>query len=121
MAVRTADALLESAGPAAPAASKVNGLDDRKGRSPGLPAAERKEERSSVRREDDLSAMSNAAAIASPADSSASAAQISEPSAQEATSLDVVHLHRVGRGSCEGRLVVSRDGVAFVPDRTTSR
>jgi hypothetical protein len=35
---------------------------------------------------------------------------------QELTSLSVVHLHVVG--SCQGRLVVSRDGVAFVPDET---
>ncbi len=32
-------------------------------------------------------------------------------------SFDVVHLHRVG--SCRGRLVVSRDGVAFVPAEKT--
>jgi hypothetical protein len=32
-------------------------------------------------------------------------------------SLKVVHLHRVG--SCQGRLVVSRGGVAFVPDEKT--
>jgi hypothetical protein len=31
----------------------------------------------------------------------------------------VVHLHRVG--SCQGRLVVSRDGVAFVPDEKTGK
>jgi hypothetical protein len=40
---------------------------------------------------------------------------------REPTSLDVVHLHRVGMGSCQGRLVVSRDGVAFVPDQKTSK
>lgn len=33
--------------------------------------------------------------------------------AQTVTTVSVVHLHRVG--SCEGHLVISRDGVAFVP------
>ena len=33
---------------------------------------------------------------------------------QKPTSVNVVHLHRVG--SCQGQLVVSRDGLAFVPD-----
>jgi hypothetical protein len=30
------------------------------------------------------------------------------------TTVSVAHLHRVG--SCQGHLVVSRDGIAFVPD-----
>jgi hypothetical protein len=34
--------------------------------------------------------------------------------AQAVTSVSVVHLHRLG--SCQGHLVVSRDGIAFVPD-----
>ena len=31
----------------------------------------------------------------------------------------MVHLHRVG--SCQGRLIVSRDGIAFVPDDKSGR
>jgi len=34
--------------------------------------------------------------------------------AQAVTTVSVVHLHRVG--SCQGHLVVARDGIAFVPD-----
>ena len=37
---------------------------------------------------------------------------------QSAASFNVVHLHRLG--SCQGRLVVSRDGIAFVPESETS-
>jgi diguanylate cyclase (GGDEF)-like protein/PAS domain S-box-containing protein len=93
---RTSDVSLDAA---APAASKVkrNPSAD----SSAQPAAKRWQEGPSVRPKEDLGA--------------------SEPAVQELMSLDVVHLHRVGMGSCEGRLVVSRDGVAFVPDQKTSR
>jgi hypothetical protein len=56
-----------------------------------------------------------------PGASSVSAAEILAPPAQELTSVDVVHLHRVGMGSCQGRLVVSREGVEFVPDQKASK
>ena len=141
--IRTSDVFLESAASAAPSNVKGlddrrggNGLDDRRAGSNGLvdrrggpsgpPAAKRKEDRSSVRREEDLSAQSSAqhpaavttSSIATPeaGEASASATEILAPAVQEITALSVVHLHLVG--SCQGRLVVSRDGVAFVPDET---
>lgn len=40
------------------------------------------------------------------------------PAAQERTSFGVTHLHRMG--TCQGRLVVSRDGVAFIPQERAS-
>jgi diguanylate cyclase (GGDEF)-like protein len=125
MPVRTSDVFLESA---PPPASNVNGLDDRRGGPSGPPAAQRKEQGSGVRRKEDVSAeapvhqpaavTTSAVAAPLPGATSASAAQAPRPSAsaQELTSLDVVHLHRVG--SCQGRLVVSRDGVAFIPNET---
>jgi len=100
--VRTSDVFLESAAPGAPAA---------------------------LRRKEDLSATSsaprpavatsNATATAGPGRTSAPAPQTSGAAVQEVTSLTVVHLHRVG--SCQGRLIVSRDGVAFIPDETTAK
>jgi len=141
--IRTSDVFLESAAPAAPSNVKGlddrrggNGLDDRRAGSNGLvdrrggpsgpPAAKRKEDRSSVRREEDLSAQSsaqhpaavttNSIATQEAGEASASATEILAPAVQEITALSVVHLHLVG--SCQGRLVVSRDGVAFVPDET---
>ena len=45
------------------------------------------------------------------------APQKPQPPVPVRSSFDVVHLHRVG--SCRGRLVVSRDGVAFVPAEKT--
>jgi hypothetical protein len=119
---RTSDVFLESAAPAAP---NLNGLDDRRG-GPSGPPAKRKEEGSSVRRNEDMPAKSpvqhpaavTATAIATPVpdETSASGSEILAPAVPELTSLSVVHLHVVG--SCQGRLVVSRDGVAFVPDVT---
>ena len=38
-----------------------------------------------------------------------------QPSSRTARSFEVLHLHRIG--SCRGQLVVSRDGVAFVPQQ----
>jgi diguanylate cyclase (GGDEF)-like protein/PAS domain S-box-containing protein len=49
-----------------------------------------------------------------PGPTSASTPNTPRPAVQELTSVNVVHLH--GVGSCHGRLVVSREGVAFVPD-----
>jgi diguanylate cyclase (GGDEF)-like protein len=43
-----------------------------------------------------------------------SAPETPRPAVRKLTSLNVVHLHRVG--NCQGRLVVSRETVAFVPD-----
>ena len=59
-------------------------------------------------------AFSAASGRTSPAADSARA----RPAAARAASLEVVHLHRIG--SCQGRLVVSRTGVAFVPGETAS-
>ena len=58
----------------------------------------------------------NSIATPEASETSASATEILAPAVQEVTSLNVVHLHLVG--SCQGRLVVSHDGVAFVPDET---
>jgi diguanylate cyclase (GGDEF)-like protein/PAS domain S-box-containing protein len=44
-----------------------------------------------------------------------SSVQTSDPPGASATSVDVVHLHRMG--SCRGQLRVSHEGVAFVPDQ----
>jgi diguanylate cyclase (GGDEF)-like protein/PAS domain S-box-containing protein len=84
---------------------------------------------SSVRRKEDLSAASSAQhpavvtldATAPPVlgRSRASAPETPGPAVRKPTSLNVVHLHRVG--SCQGRLVVSWTGVAFVPDEKTSK
>jgi diguanylate cyclase (GGDEF)-like protein/PAS domain S-box-containing protein len=122
--IRTSDVFLESATPAA--AANVNGLDDRRRGPLGPPAAIRKEAGSSVSRKEDPSAksavqhpavvMSSDIAIPLSAAPSASVPETLRPAVQELTSLSVVHLHVVG--SCQGRLVVSRDGVAFVPDET---
>jgi hypothetical protein len=49
-----------------------------------------------------------------PGPTSASTPNTARPALQELTSVNVVHLH--GVGSCHGRLIVSRKGVAFVPD-----
>ncbi len=62
---------------------------------------------------------SHATATAAFGRTSASAPETPRPAVQELTFLNVVHLHRVG--SCQGRLVVSRDGVAFVPDDKTGK
>ena len=89
------------------------------GPAPGAPVA------SGVRRKNDLpppqlsvrhpaSVTSNAAASPVPVATRASAPETPGPAARKPTSVNVVHLHRVG--SCQGRLVVSHDGVAFVPD-----
>jgi EAL domain-containing protein (putative c-di-GMP-specific phosphodiesterase class I) len=81
------------------------------------------------RRREDLSAASPAQhpavvtldATAPPAlgGSRASGPETPGPAVLKPTSVNVVHLHRVG--SCQGRLVVSRTGVAFVPDDKTSK
>ena len=135
--IRTSDVFLESAvsaataNPAAPAASSVNGLNERRGEpSPlrqgyggqaGPPVAKPKEDLSAKSSLPHPPVTTNATEIPAPADTSASAPRTSEPVMQELTSLHVVHLHRVGMGSCEGRLIVSREGVAFVPDQKTSK
>ena len=41
-----------------------------------------------------------------------------EPSATEPATLSVLHLHRLGH--CQGRLIIARDVVSFVPDENTS-
>jgi diguanylate cyclase (GGDEF)-like protein len=62
---------------------------------------------------------SPAAASSAPTRTSAAAdAARARPAVPRSASLEVVHLHRMG--SCEGRLVVSRTGVAFVPGETGS-
>jgi diguanylate cyclase (GGDEF)-like protein len=48
------------------------------------------------------------------ASANAVAPTIVRPAVERQTSFNVVHLHRVG--SCDGRLVVSRAGVTFVPE-----
>ena len=55
-----------------------------------------------------------AAATPAAATPAVAAAPATKSSAQ--TSFDVVHLHRIGK--CTGQLVVSRTGVAFVPEKT---
>jgi len=64
---------------------------------------------------------STAPALPSPASSSAassvvgpSSPAVAPPVATQTTSVEVVHLHRLGK--CRGRLEVTRDGVAFVSD-----
>jgi diguanylate cyclase (GGDEF)-like protein len=108
------DVFLETATPAVPAETAASSVT-------------RKEKAPDVGRKQDLSpkspaqqplvATSNAAATPVPAPTNASDRKIPGPSVQELTSLSVVHIHRVG--SCLGHLVVSRDGVAFVPDQPT--
>ena len=41
-----------------------------------------------------------------------------EPSATEPATLSVLHLHRLGH--CQGRLIIARDVVSFVPDENTN-
>lgn len=122
--IRTSDVFLESAAP--DAALDVNGVDDSRGGPSGLPEAKRKTEALTVSRKEDLSAKSavqhpaliasSGIAIPLSAGPSISVPEILRPAVPELTALSVVHLHLVG--SCQGRLVVSRDGVAFVPDET---
>jgi diguanylate cyclase (GGDEF)-like protein/PAS domain S-box-containing protein len=110
--IRTSDVFLESAAPAAltaartlkvrgePAAVNVKGKDLSANSAVPHPAV----------------VTSSGIAIPFSAGPSASVPETLRPAVQELTSLSVVHLHVVG--SCQGRLVVSRDGVAFVTDET---
>jgi diguanylate cyclase (GGDEF)-like protein len=110
--IRGADTPAVSAAPAAPAASSV--------RSKG---------ESSVRGRGDLSAKPSAQppavvasdAIATPAPdpTRAPVPETPGPPVRAPTSLNVVHFHRLG--NCQGRLVVSREGVEFVPDEKTGK
>ena len=54
-----------------------------------------------------------------PSSQSGAANAVRTPVAGPLTSMRVVHQHRLG--SCRGRLIVSRDGVAFVPDDTSDQ
>jgi EAL domain-containing protein (putative c-di-GMP-specific phosphodiesterase class I)/GGDEF domain-containing protein len=71
-----------------------------------------------VRGRDTGATIATPATTAAPAVARGDAAPAPKPRAAAVRPLtfDVVHLHRIG--SCQGRLVVSADGVTFVPDET---
>jgi len=110
--IRTSDMFLESAAPVALTAARTFKVRE----EPGAVNVKRKDLSDNSSVQHPAVVTSSAIEIPSSAAPSASVPESLRPAVQELTSLSVVHLHVVG--SCQGRLVVSRDGVAFVPDET---
>jgi diguanylate cyclase (GGDEF)-like protein len=107
----TAAVLLSSAG----LALVLNSVQPAAGSSPSPAAAVKQPPAasSSTARQDSMATTQRAGERPSPSSLASPSPVANAPLAAMSTSVDVVHLHRIG--SCRGRLDATRDGVAFVP------